>query len=59
LFFTSEIRASAQVANGPVSIFDGKTLDGWEYDPAIWRVEDGVITGGSRTEKINRSSVGR
>lgn len=36
----------------PVAIFDGKTLEGWDYDPAIWRVEDGVITGGSTTEKI-------
>jgi putative membrane-bound dehydrogenase-like protein len=36
----------------PVSLFDGKSLDGWDYDAAIWRVEDGVITGGSRTEKI-------
>jgi len=36
----------------PVPIFDGKTLEGWDYDPKIWRVEDGVITGGSTTEKI-------
>ncbi len=43
---------SAQDTSGPGSIFDGKTLDGWDYDPAIWRVEDGVITGGSTTEKI-------
>lgn len=44
--------AFAQSGEGPVSIFDSKTLDGWEYDPAVWRVEDGVITGGSRAEKI-------
>ncbi|HEY1051623.1 MAG TPA: family 16 glycoside hydrolase, partial [Prosthecobacter sp.] len=36
----------------PVSLFDGKTLEGWDFDPKIWRVEDGVITGGSTTEKI-------
>ena len=35
----------------PVPIFDGKTLEGWDYDPAVWRVEDGMITGGSTTEK--------
>ncbi len=29
------------------SLFDGKTLAGWEGDPKIWRVEDGVIVGGS------------
>lgn len=26
-------------------IFDGKTLDGWEYDPVYWRVENGAIVG--------------
>ena len=26
-------------------IFDGKTLDGWEYDPVYWRVENGVLVG--------------
>jgi putative membrane-bound dehydrogenase-like protein len=36
----------------PVSLFDGKTLDGWDGDPKMWWVEDGAITGGSRTEKI-------
>lgn len=39
----------------PVSLFDGKTLDGWDFDPAMWRVEDGCITGGSTTEKIKRN----
>ncbi len=39
----------------PVSLFDGKTLDGWDFNPAMWRVEDGVITGGSTTEKIKKN----
>ena len=26
-------------------IFDGKTLYGWKYDPAYWRVENGVLVG--------------
>ena len=30
-----------------VSIFDGKSLDGWEGDEKVWRVADGVIVGGS------------
>jgi hypothetical protein len=29
------------------SLFDGKTLDGWEGDEKVWRVADGVIVGGS------------
>ena len=27
------------------SIFDGKTLAGWEGDPVYWRVENGAIAG--------------
>ena len=27
------------------SIFDGKTLEGWDGDPAVWSVQDGAITG--------------
>ncbi len=33
-------------------LFDGSTLKGWEGDTKMWRVEEGAITGGSRTEKI-------
>lgn len=28
-----------------VSIFDGKTLNGWDGDPKLWRVEDGALVG--------------
>jgi hypothetical protein len=31
-------------------IFDGKTLHGWDGDPKLWRVEDGVITGQTTAE---------
>ena len=33
--------------SGFVSIFDGKTLDKWDGDPAFWRVEGGAIVGQS------------
>jgi type 1 glutamine amidotransferase len=36
---------------GFVPIFDGKTLDGWEGNPEIWRVEDGAIVGQTTAEK--------
>jgi hypothetical protein len=29
------------------SLFDGKSLDGWEGTAGVWRVEDGAIAGGS------------
>ncbi len=35
---------------GFVSLFDGKTLDGWEGDRSIWSVEDGAITGRTTAE---------
>ena len=48
---------SAAQAEGPTtdadgfrSLFDGKTLDGWDGDPKFWRVEDGCITGQTTTE---------
>jgi HEAT repeat protein len=30
-----------------ISLFDGRSLTGWEGDPNVWRVRDGVIVGGS------------
>jgi hypothetical protein len=31
--------------DGYYLIFDGKTLEGWEYDPVYWRVEKGILIG--------------
>jgi len=31
--------------DGFVSIFDGKSLEGWEYDPIYWSVKDGAMVG--------------
>ena len=36
-------------------LFDGKTLDGWEGDPKLWRVEDGCLTGGSLDAQMPRN----
>ncbi len=36
--------------DGFVSIFDGKTLDGWDGDPKLWSVQDGAITGATSAE---------
>ena len=30
---------------GYKQIFDGKSLDGWDADTSIWRVEDGIMVG--------------
>ncbi len=39
--------AADEKQQGFVLLFDGKTLDGWDGDPRVWRVEDGVIVGSS------------
>ncbi len=42
--FSLLVSASAE----PVSLFDGKTLNGWDGETTkVWRVQDGVIVGGS------------
>ena len=48
-------RSSAGAAAAASRLFDGKSLAGWEGDPKIWRVEDGLITGGSLTETVKRN----
>jgi putative heme-binding domain-containing protein len=49
LLLTSIVSLSA------ASLFDGRTLAGWEGDLKWWRVQDGALTGGSTTEKIPRN----
>jgi hypothetical protein len=39
---------------GYTSLFDGKTLTGWDGQPAVWRVEDGAIVGETAAEKFDR-----
>ena len=31
--------------DGFTSLFNGKDLAGWDGDPALWKVEDGVVIG--------------
>jgi putative membrane-bound dehydrogenase-like protein len=37
--------------DGFESIFDGKTLEGWDGNPDFWRVQDGTLTGQTTKEK--------
>ena len=39
------LTATAETPAKSVSLFDGKTLDGWDGDPRFWSVKDGVICG--------------
>ena len=48
--------ATCVTAADPVSLFDGKTLTGWEGDTAkTWRIEDGAIVGGSLDAVVPRN----
>ena len=42
---------------GFVSIFDGKTLKGWDGNPDFWRVEDEAITGETTKEKPTKGNT--
>src|SRR5215203_4857469 len=56
VLFTAPLRAGPPPAPGKTtSLFDGATLNGWEGDPKIWRIEDGCITGGSPGEMVPRN----
>src|SRR5689334_2688930 len=37
--------------DGWTSIFDGRTLDGWDGNPNVWSVVDGAITASSTPER--------
>jgi hypothetical protein len=37
----------APIPKGFVSLFDGRTLNGWRGDPSVWSVRDGAITSSS------------
>ena len=41
---------------GFVSIFDGKTLTGWDGDTTFWRADNGSIVGESTAEKVVKSN---
>jgi hypothetical protein len=37
--------------SGWTSLFDGRTLEGWSGNPAVWSVENGAITAASTAER--------
>ena len=43
--------------DGFESIFDGKSLKGWEGDPTYWRVADGLMTGEITPSTIIKSNT--
>ncbi|QDU95314.1 3-keto-disaccharide hydrolase [Lignipirellula cremea] len=47
----------AQAEEGFESLFDGKTLNGWEGKEAFWSVQDGVITGQTTAENPTKGNT--
>lgn len=45
LFGAFSLTAQADEPGEWVKLFDGKTLEGWNYDDSYWSVQDGAITG--------------
>ena len=52
LFARSESLNADEKEKGFQVLFDGKTLEGWDGDAKVFRVEDGTIIGGQLKEKI-------
>lgn len=44
-FLIATLKASETDEKDFVSLFNGNDLSGWDGDPALWKVEDGVIIG--------------
>ena len=45
LLLLAAFAAAAFAADGFVPLFNGKNLDGWDGDPRLWSVRDGMIVG--------------
>jgi hypothetical protein len=51
------VAARFAAAQNFTSIFDGKTLNGWDGDPAFWRVENGAIVGETKAGAIPKQNT--
>ena len=45
LHFCTSSQSSKKSDDGYQYIFDGKSLEGWTYDPVYWKVENGSLVG--------------
>lgn len=49
---SDDVASTKPDADGFVSLFDGKSLEGWTGNLKYFRVEDGAIVGGTMKEKV-------
>ena len=45
------------VQDGFTPIFDGKSLDGWEFDPVYWSVKEGAMVGEITAETLLKNNT--
>ncbi|OYP35923.1 DUF1080 domain-containing protein [Rhodopirellula sp. MGV] len=43
--------------DGMTVLFDGETLEGWDGDPQLWEVRDGVVHGETTDEKVAKGNT--
>lgn len=57
LFGAVLLSGSVALAEGKFQpLFDGKTLNGWQGDPELWRVENGELVGSTENKQLQRNS---
>mgnify|MGYP002619763540 FL=1 len=56
LFLFSLAVMPARPEDGFRPLFDGKTLDGWDGDPRLWKVQDGMIVGSTEGVDLEKNS---
>lgn len=56
LVATLALPLAAADESGFKPLFDGKTLNGWEGDPRLWKVENGEIVGSTDNVKIEKNT---
>jgi hypothetical protein len=55
--FAEDANTAPQESAVMKSIFNGKDLNGWDGDPTVWSVKDGVIRGETTAEKPVKSNT--
>ncbi|QDA61605.1 3-keto-disaccharide hydrolase [Hymenobacter jejuensis] len=53
----STSQKAPRAEQGYQAIFDGKTLNGWEYDSTYWHVRDGVLVGEITPETLVKQNT--
>jgi len=53
---TSGLACSLSAAEGKVSLFDGKTLAGWQGKGELWSVKDGAIVGSTKPDGLKANT---